>query len=134
MEDAQVVRAKGDRALGDWLDRFAITASMACLVHCIGLPLLLALAPSLAAAAWVPEKFHLWLVLAALPVSLLSLGSGWRVWRRPTPLLLGSTGLLLLSIAVVAFGGTAADAPLTMMGSIALSCAHILNWRQRHDG
>ena len=64
-----------------WLDGFAICASALCTVHCLGLPLLFALLPTIAARIDPGESFHLLMLAIAVPTSLFSLLQGWRRHR-----------------------------------------------------
>lgn len=114
--------------LTDWLDRAAVGASVLCLIHCAGLPLLLAAIPALSRVFAIPEQFHLWMLLFAIPTSAAALVAGLRRHRQSGPLALGGAGLALMTAAL--FAGTAETA-MTIVGSLSLAGAHILNWRRR---
>ncbi|PXA89044.1 MerC mercury resistance protein [Nostoc sp. 3335mG] len=113
------------------LDGAAIGASLLCLIHCVGLPILLALLPALATLGLPSsEGLHLILLLTAIPVSALALIGGWRTHGAVVPLLLGVLGLAGLA-AGLAFGSVpGAETALTVSGSLALAAAHIRNWRR----
>lgn len=115
----------------DWLDRAAVGASVLCLIHCAGLPLLLAALPSLSRAFAIPEHFHLWMLAFAIPTSAAALVAGWRSHGTGEPLVLGGFGLALMAAAALLFAGAAAETPMTIVGSLCLAGAHILNWRRR---
>jgi hypothetical protein len=116
----------------DWLDRAALGASFACLVHCLALPLLFSLLPALAHALSIPESFHVWVVAFALPTSGYALVSGRTRHGAGWPLALGAVGLALLTIGVAWLGGTSGETPATVAGSLILAGAHLGNWRLRH--
>lgn len=115
----------------DWLDRAAVGASVLCLIHCAGLPLLLAALPSLSRAFAIPEHFHLWMLAFAIPTSAAALAAGWRGHGGGEPAILGSVGLALMATAALFFEGASAETPVTIMGSLCLAGAHILNWQRR---
>ncbi|WP_163831461.1 MerC family mercury resistance protein, partial [Proteus mirabilis] len=50
----------------DLVERAAVGASLLCLVHCAGLPLLLAALPALSRMVAIPEALHLWLLAFGL--------------------------------------------------------------------
>ena len=57
------------------LDGMAIAGSALCLIHCLALPLIIAWLPALSDWLSWPESVHLWILLAALPLSFFAL---WR--------------------------------------------------------
>lgn len=113
------------------LDGAAIGASLLCLIHCVGLPILFALLPALATIGLPSSEWlHLMLLLTAIPISALALVGGWRAHGRVAPLMLGAMGLAGLA-AGLAFGRVpGAETALTVLGSLALALAHIGNWRR----
>jgi len=118
-----------------FLDGAAIGASLICLIHCIGLPILFALLPAMATIGLPSSEWlHLVLLLTAIPVSGLALVGGWRAHGAVVPLMLGALGLAGLA-AGLAFGSTpGAETALTVTGSLALAMAHIGNWRRLRSG
>ena len=116
----------------DWVERTAVCASFACLVHCLALPILLAALPALSSALPVPESFHTGMIVLAVPASSVALWSGRAHHRRLWPLLAGLVGLSLLVIGAFVFGESAAETPVTVSGSLFLVAAHLTNWRLRH--
>lgn len=122
-----------DRRAGPRLDAVALCASGLCLAHCLILPLMIAALPALASILGVPESFHAWMVIIAVPVSLAALVEGLFRHRSPVPLLTGIVGLSLLASG--AFLATEDnESVLTVAGGIALAFAHIANWRRRRIG
>jgi hypothetical protein len=116
----------------DWVERAAIGASMLCLVHCLALPLLLAALPALSGVLHLPESIHLWILLFAIPSSLLALLSGRAGHGLSYPIAIGVAGLILLGIGAIPLSRSAFETPVTVAGSLMLAAAHILNWRLRH--
>jgi hypothetical protein len=112
----------------DWADRVAIGTSIACLLHCVGLPLIVAALPALSVV--VPESFHLWVLAVAIPLALVALWQGRARHRRRWPLIVGVAGLTLLAAGALAFDHDS-EVPATVAGSLVLALAHISNWRLR---
>lgn len=115
----------------DWLDRAAVGASAACLLHCVALPLVLAALPFVGTALFVPESFHRWMLGFAVPVALLALVAGRASHGRNHPLILGVAGLTLLAIGAVLLSEGALETGITVAGGIALASAHGMNARLR---
>ena len=130
-----VQRPDGARAWWneDWIEGFAVSASMLCLVHCLALPLVLAALPVMSNVLAIPESFHLWVLAFAIPSSGVALVMGRAAHGAHWPLALGALGLLLLAIGALAFGGTRGEMPVTVAGSLSLAAAHFGNWRLRRE-
>jgi hypothetical protein len=126
----------GQQAAGapvtDWVERAAVGASILCLIHCAGLPLLLAALPALSRLIALPEHFHLWILILAIPASGTALLLGTRRHRSWHPLAAGCVGLALLSAGALLLLGGPYETPVTIAGSLCLVAAHIGNWRLRH--
>lgn len=112
------------------LDMFAVGLSTLCVLHCVALPVLVALMP-VAAQAAENELVHRVLVVAAVPVSLRV------VWKtRPLSanrLFVGAAltglGLLLLAAFVEAVGPY--EEPVTIAGAVLLGTAHLWHWMRK---
>ncbi len=115
----------------DWLDRAALFASAACMVHCLALPLLIAALPALSAVLAVPESFHVWVLAFAVPAAGIALVQGRSRHGASYPLGVGAMGLLLLAVGAFAVGEGPLETPVTVAGSLLLAFAHIANWRLR---
>ncbi len=122
--------AAPDRA-SNWLDGFAVTASSLCMIHCLALPLLVALMPVLATQIDPGESFHLLMLGLALPTSLFALTQGFKRQQARLPLLAGVGGLLLMATGALLAPGAALETGLTVAGGALLAAAHLMNWRQR---
>ena len=122
-----------DARVTDWLERTAVSASTVCLVHCVGLPLLLAALPAVATVVAVPESFHVWVLAFAVPASGIALLLGYRSHRASLPLLVGGVGLGLLAVGALVLLGGPFETLVTVIGSLTLAVSHVMNWRLRHD-
>lgn len=120
------------------LDALAMAFSALCLVHCLALPLLVAALPLAASSLFADERFHQWLLLGAVPTSVIALGWGWRRHRDSLVAWLGAVGLVLMVFAAFGIQTGLIDAfgerLLTVIGAIALAVAHLRNYQLRHHG
>ena len=121
-----------DGPVTDWFERAAVGASMLCLIHCIGLPLLLAALPALSKLIALPESFHVWVLGFALLTSSAALLPGHRGHRKRLPLAAGSVGITLLAVGALLLPSSPVETPATVAGSMCLVFAHLSNWRLRH--
>ena len=112
------------------LDMVAVGLSTLCVLHCVALPVLVALLPAIGQAAQ-NELVHRVLVVLAVPVSLRV------VWMtRPANdnrlfvgAVLSGLGLLLLAAFVEAVSRF--EEPVTIAGGVLLASAHIWHWLRR---
>lgn len=114
------------------LDKFAVTASALCLVHCLLVPAALTVIPALGATWVADERLHLWLLALVLPSSGLALSLGCRQHRSHAVAGTGLAGLVLLTAAALAAGplwGGAAERALTVVAATLLAAAHVGNFR-----
>ena len=82
-EGEAALRAESRETWLGRLDSLGVLLSGICIVHCLALPLLLALLPFLGGSLLGGHSFHEYLLLAVLPVSLVALGLGcWVLVRR----------------------------------------------------
>jgi hypothetical protein len=114
-----------------WWDRLAIMLSSLCLLHCVATVILLLTAPALALSAFVGEGFHKAVVIAALPLSILAMLSGYRVHARCTPIIQSAIGLACLGFAAFVASNLADETVLTIVGGLTLAAAHLANLRLR---
>lgn len=111
------------------LDGLAVSASTLCLIHCLALPAVLLAIPTLTAFLAVPEAFHLWVFLFALPTSLFAMRSGYRRHHRKRPFRQAAAGLVLIGIGATGLMEGWAETAITVAGSMLLAWAHARNWR-----
>jgi hypothetical protein len=122
--------------VGRAADRLAIGASAACLVHCLALPLAIAVAPALARWADASESLHLLIFFLAVPISAVAMLAGFRRHGLIIPLLLAVTGLAMIGVGALAGFGLAVEIGATVVGSLILAAAHLWNLRagrSRHE-
>lgn len=113
-------------------DQIAIALSAVCIVHCLAVPLLVALLPILAISVGAGTHFHelmLWLVV---PTSALGFTLGYRVHRRAWIVVLGGAGMLGLAAAALwghSAWNVALETGVSVAASLLLGAAHWLNFR-----
>lgn len=127
------LKKKEIASAGDWLDGFAVSASAACMVHCLGLPILLALLPALADRVDPGESFHAIVLLLAVPTSAFALIGGWRRHGAIVPLIAGTIGLVLMATGIAFASNEILETSITVAGSLMLAAAHLANWRERRQ-
>jgi hypothetical protein len=113
------------------IEGIAVMAAIACLVHCIALPVILAALPAVASVMPIPETFHVLALAFAVPATGGALYVGYRRHRLAAPLMIGGAGLVLLALGVLRWGETPLEAPVTIFGSVLIAAAHVTNWRAR---
>ncbi len=108
----------------EMLDRLGVLASMACAVHCV-----IGVVVASSAGAWRifgDERVELQLVLVALLIAGVSIGSGFRRHRKWAP-----PGLLALGVVLVILARTVAvgETILSVAGATVLIATHLSNLR-----
>jgi len=116
------------------LDGAGLVISFVCLVHCLALPVLAALVPTL--GIWLSpledHRVHVWLLAIAAPVSLAALTLGARRLGTLRWLMLGSVGLGGMLAGVLPIAGGEYERALTTAGVSLLGVAHLGNWTLLH--
>jgi len=113
-------------------DNIAISLSLLCTLHCLALPLILVLIPSVASLQLQNEAFHFWMVLVVIPVSLYALTLGCKQHNRVYIFAIGGTGLSLLLMAVILpepLLGEYGEKITTLLGASLIAIAHFTNYR-----
>ncbi len=120
------------KALPISTDKIAISLSTLCVIHCLSLPLLVALLPSFTLLSIHGEAFHFWMVVAVIPISIFALQMGCKKHKNLTIGLIGLAGLTMLLLAVM-FGeshlGEIGEKGLTTLGAILIALSHVKNYR-----
>lgn len=111
-----------------WLDRLSIGLSVLCLIHCMALPLVIAVLPFAANLGLESEAFHMNLLLTAIPISSFAFWRGFRCHGNVRVLAFGSLGLFFMAIALLPQMHVH-ESMLTMFGVISLASAHFFNNR-----
>ena len=119
------------------VDKAAIGLSLLCAVHCLALPLAIALLPSLAAVGLADEAFHTWIVLAVIPLSTFALTLGCKKHRQMGVLYTGLLGLSFLCLTPLLgheLLGEAGEKILTLAGAGLIAASHINNFKLCQKG
>ncbi len=125
-------KAEPGQRLQTRADVVAIGLSVGCLLHCLALPLALALLPTLPMGWLSDEQFHRWLLVAILPTSVVALFMGCRRHQHFSVIAIGMVGLIVLVLAAI-FGhdvlGEIGEKAVTSVGAVIIAASHILNQR-----
>ena len=79
----------------------------------------------------VPDSVHIALLILAGPTTGYALLIGFRMHRTIFPVLAGIFGVACLALGAITWGRTLLEIPVTILGSLAISIAHLTNWRLR---
>jgi len=119
--------------LSRYIDRLAIALSTICIVHCLAMPLLLALVPMAAIFADGDGHFHQLLLWLVVPTSALGFGFGYRLHRNAGIVGVGVVAVAILGV-VAFYGhyawGTVIEVAVSVVGSVMLAGAHWRNFRE----
>ena len=113
-------------------DKAAIGLSVTCALHCMMVPLLLALFPSTMLLGLQDERIHLALLAFIIPISVSSLTRGCRLHRNLSVVASGVTGVGILVFSALLgheMGGHTLETTGTIMGSGIVATSHTLNFR-----
>lgn len=113
-----------------WGDMAGVSLSVACLLHCLALPVVAAFLPvlGLAGDAWWT---HWAFVALAAPLSAWTLAWPPRGSLRPAPLAFAALGLSALVLGAAEWPSHELETPMTVAGALMLSAAHGINLRRR---
>ncbi len=111
-------------------DTLGMIVSVACVAHCIAVPLVLGLLPAFGLSFLAKDGLHEVLAVVVLLVAILAFVPGYRVHRLRHVPVLGALGVSLLSGAAFAPGlSVLVESGLTALGGTLLVAAHVLNRR-----
>jgi hypothetical protein len=116
-----------------FFDHLSIALSAVCLVHCLAVPVLVAVLPIAALSFGIEGHFHSIMLWFVVPTSVAGLGLGLRVHRRVRIVLLGAAGIAALAGAALWGHGVwtaALEIFVSVVGSLVLAAAHWLNFRE----
>ena len=118
------------KPLSTGIDKVAISLSLLCAVHCVALPVALVMLPALAATALGDESFHRWMLVAALPTSLIALTMGCRRHRDMSVMAIALPGLGVLTFTAF-FGhdllGETGEKIASVLGASLIALSHLRN-------
>jgi len=98
-----------------------------CLVHCLALPLLVAVLPGLSLAVFEAEWVHKLLVVFAFGVGSIAMYGGLTLHRHISPVILAALGITVMASALTLVEGEQAETALTVIGASLTGCAHLAN-------
>lgn len=116
-----------------FFDKAAIGLSAICAIHCLTLPIALAMIPSLVLLEVGDEKFHQLLIFCVLPTSLIALTMGCRRHRHWQVLGWGLVGLSILLLTAVLghdLVGEKIEKFATLCGAMLVVMSHLMNFRR----
>lgn len=118
------------------MDTAAVVLSGVCMLHCLALPIALTILPIVNVTLLDESTFHLIMMTVILPVSVIALSIGCRQHKDRLTLVLGSVGLVILTLTAI-FGhdllGLTGERIVTSIGGLILAAAHIQNYRCCRD-
>ncbi|MBS1914089.1 MAG: MerC domain-containing protein [Bacteroidetes bacterium] len=116
------------------LDRFGVSASTLCAIHCAAVPFLISILPAVGLGFLGGRAFELSMIGISTVLATFSLGSSYRVHRKLNPLMMMSTGIMLMLFNVVGHESHTELAEtlhpyLAALGGLMIASAHWLNMR-----
>ena len=112
-------------------DKFAMSFSAICLIHCLFAPSLMILSYSSLALTIESELIHKIILLLTLPVSIFAISLGYKNHSNNSIIYTGIAGLTIL-ISALLIGesiGENAELILTMIGSLMVIYCHYRNYK-----
>lgn len=111
-------------------DKFAMSLSMICLIHCLFAPSFIILTSAFLSFSYDNEFMHKMILLLAVPISIFALIMGYKNHKTISFLLIGILGLLILILAVLLgerMLGEYGEKGLTLIGTIFVTYSHYKN-------
>ena len=112
-------------------DKFAMSFSAICMIHCLFAPSLIILSYSSLALTVESELIHKAILLLTIPVSIFAISLGYKNHPNNSIIYSGIAGLTIL-ISALLIGesiGENAELILTTIGSLMLIACHYRNYR-----
>jgi hypothetical protein len=116
-----------------YFDRIAIALSTICIVHCLTVPVLIAVLPVVAVAWGSDAHFHSLMLWLVVPTSAVGFALGYRVHRQAGLVALGAAAVVALAIAALwghAVWTPAIETLASVAASLVLAYAHLRNFRE----
>ena len=111
-------------------DKFAISFSAICMIHCLFAPSLIVLSYSSLALTLESEIIHKAILLLTIPVSIFAISLGYKNHSNNSIIYTGIAGLTIL-ISALLIGesiGENAELILTILGSLMVITCHYKNY------
>jgi prepilin signal peptidase PulO-like enzyme (type II secretory pathway) len=115
-----------------YIDQIAIALSAVCIVHCLAVPVLVAMLPIAALTFGSNGHFHELMLWVVVPTSLAGLFFGVRVHKRKEIVVVGTLGMLLIAIAALVGHDSWSrwlEISVGIVGSLVLALAHWNNFK-----
>ena len=111
-------------------DKFAISFSAICMIHCLFAPSLMILSYSSLALTVESELIHKAILLLTIPVSIFAISLGYKNHSNNSIIYTGIAGLTILisALLVGASIGENAELILTILGSLMVITCHYRNY------
>ena len=111
-------------------DKFAISFSAICMIHCLFAPSLIILSYSSLALTLESELIHKAILLLTIPVSIFAISLGYKNHSNNSIIYTGIAGLTILisALLVGASIGENAELILTILGSLMVITCHYRNY------
>jgi len=123
-----------------YFDHIAITLSTICIVHCLAVPVIVALLPVVALTWGLNDAaFHTLMLWFVVPSSVLGFAFGYHAHRGAMIVLLGAVAIAVLALAAFYGHGvwsTGVETAVNVAASVLLAVAHWRNFRavrRAHD-
>ena len=112
-------------------DKFAMSFSAICLIHCLFAPSLIILSYSSLALTIESEIIHKIFLLLTIPVSIFAVSLGYKNHSNNSIIYTGIAGLTILISALIIGEdiGENAELVLTMIGSLTVIYCHYRNYK-----
>lgn len=113
-------------------DKFAVSSSTLCVIHCVALPFLIGVFPAVGASFLAHESFHFWLLGLVIPSSAFALLLGCRKHKNRSILAAGTFGVAVLILAALFghdFVGEEGERLATLFAATIIALAHIYNFK-----
>ena len=113
-------------------DKFAISLSTICAIHCFFVPAFLVLFSNFESIQYDNELIHFLFLLMTVPISFFALTLGLKNHKKPSFFILGIAGLIILILALVlgeGILGKLGEKLVTLIGSIIVVFAHFKNYQ-----
>ena len=111
-------------------DKFAISFSAICMIHCLFAPSLIILSYSSLALTLESELIHKAILLLTIPVSIFAISLGYKNHSNNSIIFTGIAGLTILISALLVGEsiGENAELILTILGSLMVITCHYRNY------
>lgn len=109
-----------------WVDRLGVCVSAACAVHCLALPVMLAITPAISSIVIIGHRVEAVLAVAAVALALACLCGGFRIHRKKRLILsFAAAAAFIVSGQIFATGWL--ETALVVLGGLGLIGSHFLN-------